>query len=346
MLFYLDNVQSVDPVAAERIRQRRGVQAKNRQGLNENYARELMELHTLGVDGGYTQRDVTEVARCFTGWSIKAPREGATFVFRERLHDRGPKVVLGVRIPAGGGIEDGLKVLDILAHHPSTARFISKKLAMRFVADDPPPALVDQMARTFRNQDGDLRAVMETMVASPEFWSRGAYRVKLKSPLEMVASAVRALSADVDFSFALSVQLAQLGQPLYRKQEPTGYTNAGQDWMNSAALLGRMNFAVALAANRIPGVKVDAARFGDQADTGQVARALMLADPSGPARAAIEAGLKAQSDPGPPAENGDPEAGGSKRQRMPGMGLLPQRPVPKPLIIAGLMLGSPDFQKR
>jgi uncharacterized protein (DUF1800 family) len=351
MLFYLDNVQSVDPVAAERMRQFRGAQAKNRQGLNENYARELMELHTLGVDGGYTQRDVTEVARCFTGWSIKAPREGATFVFRERLHDRGPKVVLGVKIPAGGGIEDGLKVLDILAHHPSTAKYISKKLAMRFVADDPPLALVDKMARTFRNRDGDLRAVMETMIASPEFWSRGAYRVKLKSPLEMVASAVRALDANVDFSFALSNQLAQLGQPLYRKQEPTGYTNSGQDWMNSAALLARMNFAVALAANRIPGVKVDAARFGDQADTDQVARALMLADLSGPARAAIEVGLKAQAEPGQPAENMEGDVSGvkssaAKRQGMARMGLLPQRPVPKPLVIAGLMLGSPDFQRR
>jgi uncharacterized protein (DUF1800 family) len=352
MLFYLDNFQSVDPVAAGRIQQRSGAQqVKQRRGLNENYARELMELHTIGVDGGYTQHDVTEVARCFTGWSIRAPREGSGFVFREGVHDRGSKVVLGVKIPAGGGIEDGFKVLDILAHHPSTARFVSKKLAMRFVADDPPPSLVDKMARTFRDKDGDLRAVMETMLAAPEFWSQSAYRGKLKSPLEMVASAVRAVDADVDFSFALSQQLAQLGQPLYRKQEPTGYTSSGQDWVNSAALLGRMNFANALAANRIPGVKVDAARFGEAPDTEQIAKVLML-DLSDQARAAIDEGVKAQGALSPD-DNSEPDNAGAKRPQraaagkgMPRMGMLPARPVPQTLIITGLVLGSPDFQRR
>ncbi len=330
MLFYLDNVESVDPRAAAIMQARRPAQAARPvRGLNENYARELMELHTLGVDGGYTQRDVTEVARCFTGWSIKAPREGAAFIFRERLHDNGPKIVLGHRIPPGGGIEDGLKVLDILAHHPSTARFISRKLAMRFVADDPPPSLIAKMARTFREKDGDLRAVMQTMLASPEFWSQGAYRAKLKSPLEMVASSVRALGADVDFSFALSQQLVQLGEPLYRKQEPTGYTNAGQDWMNSASLLARMNFSIALAGNRIPGVKVDPARFGDASDADQIAADLMLTALSDRARAAIQAGLDAQAN----SQNGEPRR--------------PLQPLtPKPLAIAGLMLGSPDFQRR
>jgi uncharacterized protein (DUF1800 family) len=316
MLFYLDNVQSVGPNAAQ-MAARRNAQPKAPRGLNENYARELMELHTLGVDGGYTQRDVTEVARCFTGWSIRAPREGASFEFRERLHDNDPKVVLGHKIPAGGGITDGLMVLDILAHHRSTAHFISKKLAMRFVADNPPPSLIEKMAQTFQRKDGDLRAVMETMFNAPEFWSEGAYRAKLKSPLEMVASAVRALGAEVDFSFALSQQLAQLGQPLYRKQEPTGYSNAGAEWVNSAALLARMNFAVALAANRIPGVKVDAARFSDAEDTSQIARALMLPELSDAARAAIDAGIETK-----PGQN------------------------PKPMVIAGLMLGSPDFQRR
>ena len=337
MLFYLDNFQSVSPNAMQ-MAARRNPQARPARGLNENYARELMELHTLGVDGGYTQRDVTEVARCFTGWSIRAPREGATFEFRERLHDNGPKMVLGHNIPPGGGIQDGLKVLDILAHHRSTARFISKKLAMRFVADNPPPSLIDKMAQTFLRKDGDLRAVMETMFNAPEFWSEGAYRAKLKSPLEMVASSVRALGAEVDFTFPLSQQLVQLGQPLYRKQEPTGYTNAGAEWVNSAALLARMNFAVALAANRIPGVKVDASRFHDTEDTNQIARELMLTDLSDQARAAIETGLQAKAD------NNSGPADSAARGR--GARVPPAQQVPKPLVIAGLMLGSPDFQRR
>ena len=351
MLFYLDNVQSVDPRAAERLQARRRMPAKNRQGLNENYARELMELHTLGVDGGYTQRDVTEVARCFTGWSIRAPRQGAGFEFRERLHDNGSKTVLGVKIRAGGGIEDGLRVLDILAHHPSTARFISRKLAIRFVADNPPESLIDKMARTFREKDGDLRAVMETMLNAPEFWSEGAYRSKLKSPLEMVASAVRALDADVDFTFALSQQLVQLGQPLYRKQEPTGYTNAGRDWVNSASLLARMNFSIALAANRIPGVKVDPQRFPGDAGIEQVAKDLLGTDLSDETRHAIELGLNArngetaETHSSAPTEPAALDTGKPKRRVfMPG--ILPPQPVPRPLIIAGLTLGSPDFQRR
>lgn len=259
MLFYLDNWQSVGPDAP----QPRGQGKKPRRGLNENYGRELLELHTLGVDGGYTQKDVTEVARCFTGWTINQPQRGGAFQFNPRLHDNGEKVVLGVTIPAGGGgiggIQDGEKVLDIVARHPSTAHFISTKLAQRFVADDPPAALVNRMAQTFLKTDGDLREVMQTMLASKEFWSVGAYRSKMKSPLEMVASAVRAVNGDVDFAFALANQVAQLGQPLYRKQEPTGYSNFSQDWMNSAGLLARMNFALQLANGKVPGVKAQMA---------------------------------------------------------------------------------------
>ena len=166
------------------------------------------------------------------------------------MHDKGEKTVLGVKIPAGGGKEDGLKVLDILAHHPSTARFISRQLAVRFVADNPPQSLVDKMAKTFLAKDGDLREVMRTMLDVAEFWSRGAFRSKVKSPLEMVASSVRALGADIDFGFALAQQVAQLGEPLYRKQEPTGYSNQSQEWVNSASLLARMNFGLALARTR------------------------------------------------------------------------------------------------
>jgi uncharacterized protein (DUF1800 family) len=255
MLFYLDNWQSVAGGSPTGRRQQRG--------LNENYGRELLELHTLGVDGGYTQKDVTEVARCFTGWTIHQPQRVAAFEFNPRMHDNGEKTVLGMRIPAGGGIEDGFKVLHLLAHQPTTARFISRKLAMRFVADEPPAALVERMAATFLKKDGDLRAVLKTMFDSPEFWSRGAYRSKMKSPLEMVASSLRAVNADVDFTFGLNNQLTQLGEPLYRKAEPTGYSNSGQEWLNSAGLLARMNFSVALINNKVPGVKVDHAQSAE-----------------------------------------------------------------------------------
>jgi uncharacterized protein (DUF1800 family) len=263
MLFYLDNWQSVGPNAP----QPRGQGGKKQaRGLNENYGRELMELHTLGVDNGYTQKDVTEVARCFTGWTINQPQRGAKFVFNPRLHDNGEKVVLGVTIPAGGGEKDGEQVLDILARQPATARFISKKLAMRFVADDPPDALLDHMSETFLKSDGDIRQVMLTMIDSKEFWSVGAYRSKMKSPLEMVASAVRSVNGNVDYATALMQQVAQLGEPLYRKLEPTGYSNSSKDWANSASLMGRMNFALQLAGNKVPGVKVEVAQAAKPGD--------------------------------------------------------------------------------
>jgi uncharacterized protein (DUF1800 family) len=253
MLFYLDNWESVGPSA---LQAKRGTPA--RRGLNENYGRELLELHTLGVDGGYTQHDITEVARCFTGWTIDRPQFGGKFMFNARMHDDGEKVVLGVRIPAGGGMSDGEKVLDLVARHPATAHFVSWKLAQRFVADDPPPSLVDRMADTFRKSGGDLRAVMQTMLNSSDFWSAGAYRSKMKSPLEMVASAVRAVDGDVDFAAPLVEQVARMGEPLFKKQEPTGYSNSSTQWINSAGLMARWNFAVALADNKIPGVKAGA----------------------------------------------------------------------------------------
>jgi uncharacterized protein (DUF1800 family) len=263
MLFYLDNWQSVGPNAP----QPRG-NKNQRRGLNENYGRELLELHTLGVDGGYTQKDVTEVARCFTGWTIGQPQRNPTFLFNRRLHDDGEKVVLGVKIPAGGGMTDGEKVLDIMAHHPSTAHFVSRKLAQRFVADEPPASLVDRMAQTFLKTDGDIRAVLRTMLESKEFWSAGAYRSKMKSPLEMVASAVRSVNGDVDYAFPLVNQVAQLGQPLYRKLEPTGYSNSSEEWLNSAGLLARMNFALQLTNGKVPGVKVETAQAAKAESTG------------------------------------------------------------------------------
>ncbi|HTB11373.1 MAG TPA: DUF1800 domain-containing protein [Bryobacteraceae bacterium] len=314
MLFYLDNWQSVAPDVA-----RRGRGGKQTRGLNENYGRELLELHTLGVDGGYTQKDVTEVARCFTGWTIKNPQGGSTFNYNDRVHDKGEKIVLGVTIPAGGGKDDGEKVLDILAKHPSTARFISKELALRFVADNPPQALIDRMAKTFLDTDGDIRAVMNTMLTSKEFLSQGAYQAKVKTPFEMIVSSVRATGAEVDFAFPLADRIAKLGQPLYRKLEPTGYSNANAEWINSAALLARMNFALDLTQNKVQGTKVDQARFKE--DPAHTARLMLFTNPTAPTRDAIDKAIADQK-----AKN-------------------PKAP-PSPALVAGLVIGSPDFQRR
>jgi len=315
MLFYLDNWQSVSSEPGQRdINQRARLRAKAKQsrGLNENYARELMELHTLGVDGGYTQQDIIEVARCFTGWTIAQPNRDGEFIYNDRVHDKGEKTVLGVKIPAGGGREDGEKVLDILARHPSTARFISTELAKKFVADDPPPALIERMAKTFHDTDGDIRAVMAAMLDSKEFFSEGAFRAKVKTPLELIVSAVRATGAQVDFAIPLATQIAQLGEPLYRKIEPTGYSSANAEWVNSAALLARMNFALALAGNRVPGSKVDSARFEN--DPAAVARQVLFHEPTQQTLNSIEKAL-------------------AQRE-------------PTPALMAGLVLGSPDFQRR
>ena len=257
MLFYLDNYLSQAP------RDNNAPQpnvvnggAVPRPGLNENYARELMELHTLGVNGGYTQKDVVEVARAFTGWTIFDPNRVGEFDFNPAMHDRGEKIVLGQTIPRAGGESDGLRVLEILARHPSTAQFIARKLAQRFVADDPPKPLVDRVAATFQKTNGDLRAVMETLLLSREFLSDGAFQAKTKSPLEMVVSSLRAFNAEMTDTTAVAQRLTELGQPLYGKSEPTGYPNTGELWTNSAGLLARMNFATALMAGQIAGVSV------------------------------------------------------------------------------------------
>src|SRR3954468_2928577 len=239
MLFYLDNWMSADP--------NRPHSGAGKKGLNENYARELMELHTLGVDGGYTQKDVTEVARAFTGWTIENPRRGGGFTFNRRLHDPGQKVVLGHVIKAGGDESDGEQVLDLLAKHPATARFIAAKLVRHFVSDTPPAALVDRAAKRFRETGGDLRDVMRTILTSPEFAAADAYDAKVKSPFEFVASALRAAATDPADAKPLVRQLQQMGMPLYMCQPPTGYKDTADAWVNTGALVNRINFALQLS---------------------------------------------------------------------------------------------------
>jgi hypothetical protein len=316
MLFYLDNWQSVGPssVAARRGR---------KHGLNENYGRELLELHTLGVNGGYTQEDVINVARCFTGWTLSSPREGGGFIYKDVWHDKGQKVVLGHVINAGGGMDDGLRVLAILARQPATARFISWKLAQRFVADDPAPSLVARMTATFLRTDGDLREVMHSMLLSPEFWSEGAFRAKVKMPLEVIASALRATAADVVSARALFNELNKLGEPLYRKVEPSGYSSANAEWVSSAGLLERMNLAAALAMNRIPGIHLDTAAWQpDSSDPIRFATEILGQPPSPETTAVLENAVDANL--------------------LKPASLPPRDNTP---MLLGLLIGSPDFQR-
>jgi uncharacterized protein (DUF1800 family) len=265
MLFYLDNWMSASPnaKAPERPdrfgmrRMRNARVAKRSRGLNENYAREIMELHTLGVDGGYTQKDVQEVARCFTGWTIRNPRAGGDFYFNPFMHDDGEKIVLGKKISSGGGVRDGYAVIRLLATHPSTAKFISTKLARKFVSDTPPQALVTRMSQTFSKTGGDIREVLRTMFMSPEFFAAENYRAKIKTPFEMTVSAVRAIGADTNGNPQFHRWIAQMGEGLFMCQPPTGYLDTAERWVNAGALLERMNFALALSDNRIPGARVE-----------------------------------------------------------------------------------------
>jgi uncharacterized protein (DUF1800 family) len=313
MLMYLDNFQSQAPREDLPIPIQPNGAPVRRPGLNENYGRELMELHTLGVDGGYTQEDVIAVARAFTGWTIYDPGRYAEFQFNPAVHDRKEKLVLEHKLPAGRGEQDGLDVIDILAHHPSTAKFISKKLAQRFVADDPPQTLIDRMAATFTKTDGDLRAVLQTMFSSVEFLSEGAWQAKLKSPLEMVVGSVRALNADIVDVQPLAQRIAELGQPLYGKVEPTGYPNTGESWASTAGLLGRINFATALTAGQIAGIKPDISRFNFKTPA-VVATELLNIAPSTATLEAIQKGIEG-------------------REATPSM-------------LATIVLGSPEFQRR
>jgi uncharacterized protein (DUF1800 family) len=256
MLYYLDNWRSSVP---------RPYPAKGDKpagvdgGLNENYARELMELHTMGVDGGYTQKDVQEVARCFTGWTIEKPNQEGLFLYRPGLHDDGEKTVLGHKILPGGGIGDGERVLDILATHPATARFIATKLARRFISDDPPKSVIDRAAAVFLKTDGSIRETLRAIITSPEFF--GAYHAKVRSPFEYVAAAMRALNAETDGDRPVLDAIARMGEPVFGRITPDGYADRADQWLSSGAMVARFNFASALATNRIKGTKIDFAKL-------------------------------------------------------------------------------------
>ena len=411
MLFYLDNFQSVSPnmqpgaqqrpqilrnpmralLMSNNPQQQRPQQQQQRRGINENYARELMELHTLGVDGGYTQKDVQEVARCFTGWTILAPRGGGAaaaalmgrdlrdnagkFIFRPGVHDSGEKIVLGHKIPAGGGMEDGLMVLGILVHHPSTAHFIATKLVRHFVSDDPPPALVERVAQTFMKTDGDIREVLKAIFFSPEFNSTDAYRAKVKRPFELAISAIRTLGADTNGGPQVHQWIARMGQPLYGFQTPNGYSDVAENWVNTGALLERMNFGLALVSNRIPGTRVDLSQFvGDLTNSKSVDKERLLdrfvtlivgGELSAKTRETL---LKQLSDqvtlpsmpstqtasavaPANPFETafqkGILAAGGGGGGQQQQLASVNAATIDNPVVkVAGLILGSPEFQRQ
>ena len=350
MLFYLDNYLSADPKAAQRLAAQRAMRQmprggrrpsapanpqkskKQERGLNENYGRELMELHTLGVDGGYTQKEVTEVARCFTGWSIEKPREIAVFKFEEKLHDPDVKVVLGKKIHSGG-MKDGEQVIELLSKNPNTAKFISTKLARRFVSDNPPPALVARMAKTFHKSDGDIREVMRAMIYSPEFWSREAYHAKVKTPYELVVTSVRALGTDVDTPMPLVQWVARIGEPLYQCQPPTGYSDKAETWVNTGALLNRLNFSLALAGNKVRGSRSDVL-------------AVLGSETGGDAKAALDRAVQVFL-----GGQAAPATVETLEKQLESPQVLQAR-LDDPVkqvdlgVVTGLVLGAPEFQRR
>ncbi|WP_348260926.1 DUF1800 domain-containing protein [Telmatobacter sp. DSM 110680] len=256
MMLYLDNASSIGPdsMAAERA-DRRPNNKKKREGLNENYARELMELHTLGVNGGYSQADVTHVARILTGWTVERPERGGGFQFEPNRHEPGTKAVMGEKFKDHGE-QEGRELLHMLATRPATAQFISRKLALRFVSDDPPQALVDRMAKTFLSTNGDIAAVLSTLFHAPEFWDANIYRAKVKTPVEFVVSAARAGNADIENMQPLANAVREMGMPLYGCVTPNGYSWQSDTWVSTNALVNRMNFALSLAANRLPGISI------------------------------------------------------------------------------------------
>jgi uncharacterized protein (DUF1800 family) len=356
MLFFLDNWLSVDPAAFQRHQQEmamRGArfqgrfgtnfpfpqgaeanaQKKNQdRGLNENYGREVMELHTVGVDAGYTQQDVIEMARSLTGWTVSQHRRNPEFVFKPEFHADGKKVVMGHTFDAGGE-KDGEQALEMLANDPHTAKFISTELARHFVSDNPPQTLVDRMAGTYEKSGGDIRAVLKTMIYSPEFWSEEAYRAKIKTPFELVASTARALNADVKISLPLAMWVGRMGEPLFLCQPPTGYSDKSPAWVNTGALLNRLNFSLAFTSGHLAGTSVDLApMFGDEA----------LRDPEMALTRSIDLFLGGQI---------DPQARQTLEDRLNDPQILQARlddPVKQVNegLLSGLVLGTPEFQRR
>jgi uncharacterized protein (DUF1800 family) len=346
--------------------------ANRRRGLNENYARELLELHTLGVDGGYTQQDIVNVARAFTGWTLEQPRRSGGFVFRPAMHDAGDKLVLGHRLGAGRGMEDGEQVLDIVASHPSTARFIATKLARRFVSDDPPSSLVDRAAETFRRTEGDIREVVRTIVTSEEFFASTAYRAKVKSPFELVVSALRAMNATPDMTPRSAQVVARLGQPLFLHQAPNGWPERGDAWINTGAILNRINFGLAMAGGAIPGARPERwPRYAELASAPRAAQvdgviaSVLGGEASVDTRRILEAGvnpLAKECAGAPGAGRGSPSGRADcaspatdsvvMQDDMAPVTRRGRDPLSRPVNldglneIIGLALGAPEFQRR
>ncbi len=430
MLYYLDNFQSVaeqkpqdmeqqkkrlqqlknNPQARERFKENQNLtdeqvderlkqmeqrmnQAQGqRRGINENYAREIMELHTLGVDGGYTQKDIQEVARAFTGWTITDPRgyrnaanvtgradqirdrqerqmglpantESGKFVFLNQIHDKGEKLILGQKVSADG-INDGLKVIEMLADHPSTAKFIAKKLAVKFVNDNPSEALVGRVAEAFTKSNGDIKTTLRALFTDEEFYAPENYRAKIKTPFEVVVSGIRTVGAETN-GMAVQQMLAKMGEPLYGWQAPTGFPDTAEDWVNTGALLERMNFAVALASNRIPGTRVDLAKLGttsgdktklldsyvsvvlnnevSEATKSSLLKQLEqpLMEPSMGNDNNNAMAMENVSMQRPNAQPGAGQRGNGQQAR-----LLPPSGNPEVFKVVGLILGSPEFQRQ
>ncbi|HEU5184844.1 MAG TPA: DUF1800 domain-containing protein [Gemmatimonadaceae bacterium] len=385
MLFYLDNWQSAAepgrPTTECGMRSADCVQRRSRgrpllrnpqsasrgsrRGLNENYARELLELHTLGVDGGYTQDDIINVARAFTGWTLQPPRRDGGFIFRPAMHDAGEKTVLGQRLEAGRGVEDGEQVLDIVAAHPSTARFIATKLARRFVMDDPPESLVDRAAETFRRTDGDIHQVVRTIVTSPEFFSSAAYRAKVKSPFELVVSALRAMDARPDMTPRSAQVVARLGQPLFLHQAPNGWPERGDAWINTGAILNRINFGLAIAGGAVPGARPERwPRYAELASAPRAAQvdAVIAGFLGGEASVETRQILERGENPllvecaGAPRAGRNPDCASTAADSVAMDADAPPGPRRDPLSrpsnldglkeVIGLALGAPEFQRR